>query len=730
VVSPERGENADLALAHLRETASRDADLVASGSTAATAQEFLDWFTRYLVSATAADLAYVGTFGGASTETVAMTSLSTDDASTSAHEFTLAGSPGSCALTADLVTVADGALDVFPEDSFLRDHAIAGCAAIAICNPSGQPLGVAVALSRSPLDESALALISGTLDAFRSRIASAMTSSQKTAELSDVLEASQEGSDDETMKSLMRLLARAMNVKAAFVSELTDAENGLASSLALVVDGTARPNMNFAIAGTPTAQVLQDGAAFYAASVSEKYPEVAFLRELRADGYVAVTLHGPNGAPIGFLGLIHDGPLDVDPRDSALFQAHVSRVTSELLRIRAERRCLTLERELLAAQRAESLGLLAGGVAHDFRNILATIVGNVDLAAAELSLDSPLHVRMGEIKTAASLASRLCSQLMSYAGRGRLTRQVVDVNQLIHDMEDLLGVSMTQKCQLDLGLASELPAVEGDVAQLQQVVLNLLTNASEATGRAGGTVSVRTSLVAASESPSHGAVLPPELHEGDHVLIEVMDEGCGMTPEVLERAFEPFFSTKSALGCRGLGLAALAGIVRTHGGTVTAQTESGVGTTVRIYLPASPLTAPPRGWPQHPRAHSAVTTKVLVADDEPTVREIAETMLVAAGFDVLLAADGQQTLAAVERHGDEIGCIILDLVMPHTDGAEVIRTLKRANSPIPIVISSGFPVDFLQEQFSPGDIAATLRKPYTADDLVEIVDSVLVGADA
>ncbi len=319
MVSPERGENADLALAHLRDTASRDADLVASGSTTATAQEFLDWFTRYLVSATAADLAYVGTLRGASSETVAMTALSADDETAGRQKFKLAGSPGSCALTADLVTVADGALDVFPEDPFLRDHAIAGCAAIAVRNPSGQPLGVAVALSRSPLDESALALISGTLDAFRSRIASALTSSQKTAELSDLVEASQEGSDDGTMESLMRLLARAMNVKAAFVSELTDAENGLASSLALVVDGTALPNMNFAIAGTPTARVLQDGAAFYVSSVSEEYPEVAFLRELRADGYVAVTLHGPNSAPIGFLGLIHDGPLDVDPRDSALF---------------------------------------------------------------------------------------------------------------------------------------------------------------------------------------------------------------------------------------------------------------------------------------------------------------------------------------------------------------------------------------------------------------------------
>ncbi len=735
--SPASASEEDLALAHLRTVARRDPELAAAAATTANGQDFLDWFSRYVVTATDADVVYVGTLVGAGGERIRTVTLRADDTASdtaddtaeSDCEFALAGTPGAGALAARSIT--SGATSAYPDDGFASKREATDCVAMALTSPSARPLGVAVAYCGSALDADSCALIRGTFALFRSRIATVLGARQTRAELQNVLQASLQESGEENLVSLMQALSRAMRVKTAFVAELTDAEHGLAKSLALVVDGEPLPVMNFAIAGTPTEAVLADGSLFCEAGVGATYPDVAFLRELGAEGYLAVTLRCHHGKPIGFLGLIHDAPLDERFRDVALFQVCTARATAELLRLRAERQRLTLERTILDTQRAESLGLLASGVAHDFRNLLTSIEGNADLAADDLDLQDPLHGRLSAIKTAATRATRLCSQLQTYAGKGRMKRSVVDLNHLIDDIGELLGAAMPKRCALRFDLAANLPAIEGDVAQLQQVVMNLLTNATEAAPPSGCAVSVRTALAAPpTESIGHlVAPLGADAGGGEYVLIEVRDEGCGMTADVLERIFEPFFSTKTDGAGRGLGLAALAGIVRGHAGTIEVLSAPDEGTTVRVYIPASPLTAPPRGWPQHPRSHAAVTTKVLIADDEPTVRALAETMLVQAGFEVILATDGEQTLAAVDRHGDQIGCIVLDLVMPRMDGAQVIAALKRAESRIPIIVSSGFPQAFLAGQIADGDVAAMLSKPYTAADLVETVDSVLLGAD-
>lgn len=544
-------------------------DLVLSGVTTATGDEFLAWLAGFVVASTPADAVYVGALVGAPGERfVVQTAVGTTE-DLSDREFAVEGSIAEKALGENAFSIAVGLVDTLPDDEIVQAAQASGAVALALHGPSPRPLGVVVALTTAPLDDAADALIRGVLEAFRPRLSTVVQSRRSRAELEAVRKASAAETSEETLVALVRALAAAMRVKAAFVSELTDAEHGLAKSLALVVDGEALPSMNYAVAGTPTGTTFDEGVLLQASGICELYSDVNFLRSLNADGYLAVTLRCPHGKPVASLGLIHDAPLDPALCDSTFFKVCVSHARSEVLRLRAQRDRLDLERELLAAQRAESLGLLAGGVAHDFRNILSAIVGNADLATAELPLDSPLHARLDGIRSAAERATLLCAQLLAFAGKGSVSRRVIDVNHLIADMGELLGVSLAGSCELRMDLADDVPAIEADLAQMQQIVMNLLTNAAEASAAPGGSIHVVTGSVDSIPRCAGHEVQGSGARPGAHVFIEVRDEGVGLPPHELPRIFEPFYSTKQSRAGRGLGLAALAGIVRGHDGTIS-----------------------------------------------------------------------------------------------------------------------------------------------------------------
>ncbi|MCX7006572.1 MAG: response regulator, partial [Kiritimatiellaeota bacterium] len=327
---------------------------------------------------------------------------------------------------------------------------------------------------------------------------------------------------------------------------------------------------------------------------------------------------------------------------------------------------------------------------------------------------------------AARRAAELCRQMLAYSGKGRFVVDTVNINDVISDMARMLEISISKKAVLRYNYAPNLPAVEADVSQLQQIFMNLVINASEAIGERSGIISITTSAAECDRAYLDSTWLKQDLPEGQYICIEVSDSGSGMKPDVLARIFDPFFTTKFT--GRGLGLAAVLGIVRGHKGSLQVYSELGRGTTFKILLPASPKAAvklditPPvnkKLW------HGNGT--VLLVDDEESVRLLGAQMVERLGFRCLFAADGYEALDIYRERAQEINVVLLDLIMPHLDGEQTFNELRRINSDVPVIISSGYNQMDVAQRFVGKNIAGFIQKPYKLNTLSEILRVALEG---
>jgi len=391
-------------------------------------------------------------------------------------------------------------------------------------------------------------------------------------------------------------------------------------------------------------------------------------------------------------------------------------------RKQAEKNQRELEVLLQRAQKLESLGILAGGIAHDFNNILTGLLGNADLALCQLPADSPLNPLLQDVKKEARRAADLTNQMLAYSGHGKFVVEDVDVNAMVEDMSSLLGSSTSKKAELRYILAPELPAVRADATQIQQILLNLVSNASDALGESEGLVTVRTYETECGSGCLVCASLGSELPEGRYVTIEVTDDGCGMDDETRSLIFDPFFTTKFT--GRGLGLAAVQGIVRAHEGAILVASESGKGTTFKVLLPALDHTAA-RRVPATTKTPWRGTGTVLIADDESMVRRVTTEALVRAGFTVLTASDGAAAIEVFAEHRDAICCVLLDLKMPHMDGAEAYEAIRRLSQSVPVILISGYSEQTSIESFKSQGLAGFIQKPFDASTLTEKVRDAL-----
>ncbi len=373
------------------------------------------------------------------------------------------------------------------------------------------------------------------------------------------------------------------------------------------------------------------------------------------------------------------------------------------------------EEAVRRTQKLESLGLLAGGVAHDFNNLLVAILGQTSLGLSRLPAESPARANLEKAVRAAERAADLTRQMLAYSGRGHFQVTSVDLNALILDNLHLFEVAVPKNVRLRSELEPSLPWIDADVGQIQQVVMNLITNAAEAIGERPGTVTVTTGIrsVVGRDIPlwrHTGEPLPP----GAYVSLEVQDDGQGMSPAVRERIFDPFFTTKFT--GRGLGLAAVLGIVRGHKGGLQVESEPGRGTLFRLVFPRSQRT-PISREPAVASALSATGT-VLVIDDEELVREAVADALDSEGIRYRLAADGQSGVALLREHAREIGLVLLDLSMPGRSGEETFSDLREVDEGIPVLLSSGYSEEEVRRRFAPKDLAGFLQKPYRFPTLV------------
>ena len=390
-------------------------------------------------------------------------------------------------------------------------------------------------------------------------------------------------------------------------------------------------------------------------------------------------------------------------------------------RVKANDARLKVERKLLEAQRLESLGLLAGGVAHDFNNLLTVIQGNAGMVREAVNEPELARTCLWNIEETCRRASDLVRQMLAYSGRGTVQFQLLDLNRLIQDIAQLLSVSIAKGITLRYDLAEELPPVSADAAQLQQVVMNLVTNAAEAIGEAEGTVTLRSGVRELGETEVSGLRVAEALSPGSFVFLEVVDTGAGMDGETQARIFDPFFTTKFT--GRGLGLAAMQGIVRSHGGGVDIQSRPGAGTLFRVYLPAQTGRVLATGPAEPALAQTRVVGAglVLVADDEPGIRDFARRVLERSGFEVIVAEDGVQAVEHVRAHRQELRLVLLDLTMPRQGGEEALRDMRALGFAGPVIRWSGYALN----EAAPDPQAPFLRKPFSGDELLAAVGKVL-----
>ena len=392
----------------------------------------------------------------------------------------------------------------------------------------------------------------------------------------------------------------------------------------------------------------------------------------------------------------------------------------------AEEERRQLEQSVQQAQKFEGLTLLAGGIAHDFNNLLVGILGNASLALENAGDDPEITTSLEQIRDAGEHATALTHQMLTYAGQTELRLQPLDLSGLVRNTERLLAAGIDKDCHLGCDLSDELPAIEADATQMRQVLVNLVTNASEALRGKRGEVTVTTRVEELDADSIGAAQFGSSYRPGRYVVLEVTDTGIGMDEETVGRVFDPFFSTK--LSAHGLGLAAVRGIVHQHHGLLRIDSTLGVGSTFTVLLPASDgevQVEPQRG----PQEDVAFTGHVLLVDDNPAVLGVGRRMLEKLGFTVESFESGAEAVALVEG-GASVDLAIVDLTMPEMDGSEVARALRDHAPDLPILLSSGYSELEVVGQSEAGRGVAYLSKPYTVDELKRSIRAALPEPEA
>ena len=430
------------------------------------------------------------------------------------------------------------------------------------------------------------------------------------------------------------------------------------------------------------------------------------------------VLHDSTGQslPVSIVVLLHHG--GVDERELLSF---IMRDLSQQKATEAEK--VAQERKLQQVQRSESLGVLAGGVAHEFNNLLTTVLGNANLARLDLPETSPQHELLEQIETSAMRAGELCQLMLAYAGRSSLAFADVDLSALIEDSRDLLILAVDRRIAMQLELTRPLPLVHAAAPQIQQIVMNLVVNAAQAIGERAGRICVRTRTQQLGGPDLATRALTNSLVPGDYVVLEIEDDGPGMNAATCARIFEPFFTTKFT--GQGLGLAAVHGIIRSHEGSIEVVSSEGKGTLFRIFLPTQHATAF-RPEPTDPATGASRGRGLaLVVDDEPGVRRTASRLMQSLGYETIGAANGEEGVEQFRLSADRLCVVLMDLTMPRMDGEQAFAAMRAIRDSVPVIMMSGYSERLTPERFRSNPPAGFLPKPFDRHALQVALDTAL-----
>ena len=387
----------------------------------------------------------------------------------------------------------------------------------------------------------------------------------------------------------------------------------------------------------------------------------------------------------------------------------------------AEEKRLLLENKILYLQKLESMGVLAGGIAHDFNNLLMGIMGNAELARMELEEETPVSSHLKEIEDASKRAAELCRQMLAFSGKGNFIMSPVDINLFFEEMEPMICSILPKNVDFVFSPRNEKIFIEADTTQIRQMIMNLVTNSLEAIGEKPGVISVNTGLMVYDRDYLSETWLHESLTGGEYAYLEISDTGTGMSQEIIDKIFDPFFSTKF-IG-RGLGLPVVLGIVRGHNGTIKVYSEPDHGTTVKILIPLSQVT------------RASETTNILdywrgrgtilVVDDDAKVRTVAVNMLKKAGFQIISAENGIKAIDVFQMRKESIDCVLLDFSMPEMNGIQTFLELKKIDPSIRGILSSGYNEREIANRYAMDGFSGFLQKPYQSQKLYKVLKEVL-----
>ncbi|MBN2530636.1 MAG: substrate-binding domain-containing protein [Deltaproteobacteria bacterium] len=380
--------------------------------------------------------------------------------------------------------------------------------------------------------------------------------------------------------------------------------------------------------------------------------------------------------------------------------------------------------ELQHRQKLESLGVLAGGVAHDFNNMLSVMAGNLDIIHMEMPEEDTMREPLQECRNTVKRATGLVQQLLAYSGKSKFSVARTNLNAVIQDLEDFLKMAVSKNVRLKFQLTHELPDVEADTAQLNQIFVNLVINASEAIEELGreGLIRVETTTTLLDEDYFKRTISQEILQSGEYVVARIIDNGTGIDKDTLSQIFDPFYTTK--FGGRGLGLAAVLGIVRGHRGSILVDSQLGKGTTFELAFPLLPTQDDsPRKPVSRPTQIGAGT--ILIVDDEKAVLKAGARLLQKMGFSTLEAQNGQQAIHLVQDFPDVINCILMDITMPGIGGIAAMSEIRKIDAKIPVVLTSGYSEESAEQEDYKVKPAAFLQKPYNLESLAGIIYDVM-----
>ena len=430
----------------------------------------------------------------------------------------------------------------------------------------------------------------------------------------------------------------------------------------------------------------------------------------------SVPVTGSTGDEVlGAMALYSDEPASPDPYDMELLEIAARMVG---LAIEHDR----MEAQLREATKAEAIGVLAGGIAHDFNNLMAAVMGNAELANISIPEDSRARVHLERIVSSSDAAADLCKQMLAYAGRGSSSKEFIDCIGLVKALGDLMLAALSKKVSISFEMHESPLGVFADPSHLRQVFMNLMTNASDAIGSKEGRIVVGAQPVTLGQDVADLIQSYPRLKPGDYVHIWVSDTGEGMSPETRTKIFDPFFTTKQT--GHGLGLAAVMGIVRSHKGALSVESELGVGSKFSVWLPLESLEGECSAG-ETSNDFTPAGKRILVADDEKALRLVIVAMLETAGYEVVEVEDGQEVVDAFRADPNGFDCVLLDLNMPKLDGEEVFSQLQQIRSDVRVILNSGFTEEEMLERFHGAGLAGILNKPVPMNVLLKTVENAI-----